>query len=128
MAQKICKPETENQKTNFYCEKCDYSCNKYFLYKQHLNTKKHNSEKCSKMLIENMQTLICSCGKKYKHVQSFNRHIKQCEDKNEKKIEVTKNEENELLRNMLGTLIEQNQNLATGMKKILNSINKNSKL
>ena len=118
MAQKICKPDTENQKQEFYCEKCDYSCNKSFLFKQHLNTKKHNSEKCSKMLTENMQTLICSCGKKYKHIQSFNRHIKQCEIKNTNKINVTKSEENELLKNMIGTLIEQNQNIILENKEM----------
>ena len=31
-----------------------------------------------------MQTIICSCGKKYKHIQSYNRHIKTCKYKNNK--------------------------------------------
>lgn len=122
MAQKICNPETENQKTDFYCEKCDYSCNKYFLFKQHLKTKKHNLEKCSKMLIENMQSIICSCGKKYKHIQSYNRHIKNCKDKINKTSELEKKEENELLRNMIGTLIEQNQNIILENKEMRNMV------
>ena len=109
MAQKICTPETEIPKSNYYCEKCNYSCNKYFLFKQHLNTKKHNFGQCSKMLTENMQLYKCSCGKNYKHIQSFHRHEKSCT----KKIDIVEkkdivDKENELLRGMITTLIEQN--------------------
>ena len=73
------------------------------------------------MLIENMQSLICSCGKKYKHVQSFNRHIKNCKkgEKQENQIikENTQNE-NELLRIMITTLIEQNNNILLENKEM----------
>lgn len=117
MAQKICNDETEIQKQEFYCKKCDYYCNKSFLFKQHLKTKKHTSDKCSKMLTENMRTIICSCGKKYKHIQSYNRHIKTCKF-NVNSEEVNKSEENELLKNMIGTLIKQNQNIILENKEM----------
>ncbi len=131
MAQKICKNETDDKNRDFYCEKCDYSCDKLFLFKQHIKTKKHNSQKCSKMLIENMQTLTCSCGKIYKHVQSYNRHIKTCESRCIQNKQVDKNlqdnkcEENELLKSMITTLIEQNKNIITEnteMRKMVNTM------
>ena len=55
---------------NFYCEKCDYkSCRKND-FNKHLQSKKHNAQNGSKMLIEN-SLYICNCNKKYKHIQSF---------------------------------------------------------
>ena len=30
-----------NVKTSFYCSACDYTCSRKFLWKQHLETKKH---------------------------------------------------------------------------------------
>jgi len=64
----------------------------------------------------------CLCGKIYKHVQSFNRHIGKCEERNNEGNEevddaneytalVVKdnNEETRELRGMITTLISQNQ-------------------
>ena len=78
MPQKICTSVPSNNNFKYFCEKCDYGCNKLFLYNQHLKTKKHEKQKCSKMLIKNMPQHKCSCGRIYKHVQSYNRHIKNC--------------------------------------------------
>ena len=83
MLAKICASETEIKNTKFYCKKCDYSCNKQFLLNQHNKTKKHLVQECSQMLDVNMlpqqiQQLMCKCGKTYKHQQSYNRHIKTC--------------------------------------------------
>lgn len=119
MAQKICNPETEKQQSKYHCEFCDYSCQKLFLFNQHLKTKKHKNHECSKMLTENMQTYVCSCGKIYKHIQSYNRHIKNCktsENKIEKKTVI--DSENDLLRGMITTLIEQNKNIILENKEM----------
>ena len=32
----------------YYCEKCHYSCNRKFLWTQHLRSKKHNNNKKTK--------------------------------------------------------------------------------
>lgn len=48
----------------FHCEKCDYTCATKYLFKQHLSTKKHR--------------LRCTCGKSYRHIQSYKRHAAKC--------------------------------------------------
>ena len=53
---KIC----EIPKSNFYCEKCDYSCSNKFLWKQHINTMKHSHIK----MLKNAQNMLKICGKK----------------------------------------------------------------
>ena len=114
---KICKTETEKKNQEFHCKFCDYSCNKLFLYKQHIKTKKHKKNECSQNAQKNMQDhLCCKCGKIYKHVQSFKRHQKICpifaKSQNvalaEKSTPQDDSEKKEL-RNMITTLITQNQ-------------------
>tara|TARA_B100001063_G_scaffold246924_1_gene288554 strand:- start:2412 stop:3299 length:888 start_codon:yes stop_codon:yes gene_type:complete len=112
MLKKICSDETINQKYKFYCEKCDYGSNKKFLFKQHCETKKHRKPQCSKMLTKNMLSYNCSCGRIYKHIQSYNRHKKLCSTELAK---ITNDQdmdnEKEELRSMISTLITQNQNM-----------------
>jgi len=104
MLKNICSENVSKEKKQFYCEKCDYSCDKLFLYKQHCSTKKHQNGKCSKMLKKYAQIYKCECGKEYKHIQSFNRHEKTCVFKNSDK-------EKQELRTMISTLVSQNQNM-----------------
>lgn len=118
MLKKICSDETINQKPKFYCEKCDYGSNKKFLFKQHCETKKHKNPQCSQMLTKNMPFFICNCGRQYKHIQSFNRHKKSCsnelttiQSQEVKSAENHKDQEKEELRQMISTLITQNQNM-----------------
>ncbi len=117
MLAKICKIETEKKSGKFYCEICDYSCDKKFLFTQHVKTKKHQKNQCSVNARKNMQDHVCSiCGKTYKHKQSYNRHVKLCTEaqnntnviivnKDDQKDDVEKKE----LRHMITTLITQNQ-------------------
>ena len=116
MLAKICKNETDGKSANFYCECCDYSCNKKFLFTQHIKTKKHQKNKCSQNARKNMQEHVCSvCGKCYKHKQSYNRHIKLCGMQQNENLVIIEKENNhddvekKELRNMITTLITQNQ-------------------
>jgi hypothetical protein len=70
------------------------------------------------MLTKNMPFFICNCGRQYKHIQSFNRHKKSCsnelttiQSQEVKSSENHKDKEKEELRQMISTLITQNQNM-----------------
>ena len=117
MAQKICPDKASNDSPKFYCEKCDYSCNKLFLFKQHCSTKKHLRTECSKKLTKHAQIYECPCGRTYKHIQSYNRHQKSCQHA---QINQTRSsdKEKEELRGMIATLITQNQNMLLENKEM----------
>ena len=60
----------------YYCELCDYTCFKISDFKKHNNSKKHNATFSAKNATKN--SLLCECGKEYKHSSSFYRHKKKC--------------------------------------------------
>lgn len=107
---------------NYYCEKCKYGCNKKYLMNQHKKTKKHK--------FTNVGLNICSCGKRYKHIQSLNRHKLNCNSKvqiNNNSIDKykNKNNENDDLKNMILSLVEQNKNMIVennNMREIIKEI------
>ena len=117
MPQKICPDNASNDNQKFYCAKCDYGCNKLFLFKQHCNTKKHLKTECSKMLTKHAQTYECPCGRTYKHVQSYNRHQKTCQHAQMHQPR-SSDKEKEELRGMIATLITQNQNMLLENKEM----------
>ena len=126
--QKYAPASNGNKKPKFYCEKCDYGCNRRFLMSQHEKTQKHqmlkNAQKCSTPEEDKSALHKCKCGKKYKHVQSYKRHVKTCqigEVNNELVIE-KHDKTNDELRNMLSTISEQYKNMVienAEMRKIV---------
>ena len=117
MLKKICKTDTEGKVYEYYCESCDYGCHKKFLYTQHINTKKHQRAQCSKNAHKNMQPILqCDCGRRYRHIQSYNRHQRTCPAARGADASAAKNvviddreSERDELRTMITTLIRQNQ-------------------
>lgn len=101
----------------FYCNKCDYTCNKKGDYTKHINSKKHNATKCYINATSN--SLLCKCGKEYKHTSSFYRHKKICKfiDKETDEIEAPDFKEsatlqpNKLDPEIVKGLLMQNQEL-----------------
>tara|TARA_B100000287_G_scaffold420976_1_gene461051 strand:- start:700 stop:1575 length:876 start_codon:yes stop_codon:yes gene_type:complete len=108
MLKKICSNEVSHKNSKFYCEKCDYSCDKLFLFKQHCSTKKHNRKKCSKCSKKYADAYTCACGKEYKHIQSFKRHERNCKAA---ASTIQADTEKEDLKSMVSLLITQNQNM-----------------
>ena len=106
MLEKICSNQVSDKNTKFYCKRCDYSCEKIFLFKQHCLTKKHNRSQCSNGSKKYANLYTCGCGKQYKHVQSFSRHEKTCKASGGDK-------EKDDLRTMVSVLISQNNNMLT---------------
>ena len=136
MLAKICKNSDGKKKNLFICEFCDYKCTTKFLYNQHCSTKKHKKAEMLGNARKNMHQHVCSCGKKYIHKQSYNRHVKACpyfvgeneiiEKKTEeflKKVDISKkdddsDEEKKELRGMIKQLIVQNQNMLMENKEM----------
>ena len=56
----------------FECKKCDYNCNSQSLWRQHLNTRKHNKEQ-----LEPTKN-VCVCGNSYKTRSGLWKHEKKC--------------------------------------------------
>jgi hypothetical protein len=118
------------KKYKYFCDICDYGCSRKFLMHQHKKTQKHKSAYLSVGNAQNAHSEICyhacSCGKKYKHVQSFNRHKKICqhsEDETENlKIVVKENESEVDLKSMITALIEQNKSILLENKEYRNIV------
>jgi hypothetical protein len=103
---------------NFYCEKCNYGCDKKYTMNRHKNTKKH------KLMDNNIN--ICSCGKRYKHIQSLNRHKLICNNSIDNyNYNYNYKNENEDLKNIILSLVEQNKNMIienNNMRNIIKEI------
>lgn len=88
MLPKMLSKSLKKSHSNFYCEKCDYSANRKSDLQKHFKSKKHNATMLS--VISDSDTIICGCGKEYKHRSSFYRHKKICkfivEQESESKI------------------------------------------
>jgi len=69
----------ESPINKYTCDTCDYSCSKNSDFIKHINTNKHKAHKCS-FNAQKIEIFTCDCGKTYKHVQSYNRHKKECGD------------------------------------------------
>ena len=107
----------------FYCEKCDYNAKRKSDYNKHLHSIKHNAQKCSKMLTQN-SSYLCDCGKKYKHIQSFNRHKKLC--KGDKNDFVNLSDNKDELKDLVFKLINQNSELQKTISELIPNIGNNN--
>jgi hypothetical protein len=113
--------KTEGGKQEYHCDKCDYTCSATFLFKQHLATKKHRLGKPHIML-------KCTCGREYRHVQSYRRHAKTCDgapragrvepaDADDRKSDPDDPEKVEL-RAIIKTLVDQNRTILLENQKM----------
>jgi hypothetical protein len=72
------KKVVEKSSTIYFCKKCDYKCTRYYDFRKHLSTQKHNEQKRASIILDEIVIFSCECGKKYKHKQNLNRHKKTC--------------------------------------------------
>lgn len=105
---------TQKNSFKYVCEKCDFHSNKKNDYKRHLQTKKHNVDKC----LHNDDTknsFSCTCGKTFAYRQSLSRHKKTCTYKHEEKSDTqpvpTEIPDTPTLTSLLMKLIDTNEDL-----------------
>lgn len=123
----------------FYCEKCNYSCVRKFLWDQHLATQKHNRQRSAtpiKTLVKKTSVeYFCEhCGKGYKQRSGLWRHKKTCigaeKIKNKQNvINISENvgennEENIVIKN----LESENGDLKLLMEKMMTGIYNDTKV
>ena len=109
----------------FYCEKCDYkSCRKND-FNKHLQSKKHNAQNGSKMLMEN-SLYICNCNKKYKHIQSFNRHKKKCQEVKKEENTIIQSDNKDDMKDLVFKLINENQELRKTITEMIPKMGNNN--
>ena len=109
---------------NFYCEKCDYKSYRKNDFNKHLQSKKHNAQNGSKMLMEN-SLYICNCNKKYKHIQSFNRHKKICEGEKKEDIVLIPDNKDDM-KELVLKLINQNSELQKTIHDLIPKVGNNN--
>ena len=66
--------EQATEKSERYCNKCDFTCHKMSSWLRHISTTKHNKN----TPIDKKQSFICSCGKQYSDRSGLWRHTKIC--------------------------------------------------
>ena len=129
---------------NFFCEKCNYKCNKKSEFNKHLLTAKHKrivngSEKSLPINKTQDEKFVCICGKAYKYDTGYYRHKKNCngimlndnnldQDKTvQTMIELIKqnNEFKQLLVEQNRQIIEMSGNMSTTTNnKVIKNISK----
>jgi hypothetical protein len=101
----------------FYCQKCIYGCNRKNLFEQHKRTKKHNADATQCNANDKYK---CTCGKTYRYIRNLNRHLQDCSHGgyNGSGNVVALSNDNAELKNMITTLITQNNNILSENKEM----------
>ena len=116
----------------YYCKKCDFSSNKLSNYNNHLNTKKHKSTENQQEKSQKMPTIhICECGKIYKERTGLWKHKKKCDYKPEvedtmEKIVKEETKEDIDYKDVILTLVKQNNELQNTIKEMIPKIGNNN--
>jgi hypothetical protein len=115
----------------FVCKKCDYNCCKQSDWNKHVLTAKHIKDDAElQKNRQNRQNFACSCGNEYKYRQGLYNHKKKCTFKEE----ATNENDNISDKNLILTLIHQNNELQKQMLEVIkngtninNTINSHNK-
>lgn len=114
----------QNMTSRFFCDICEYRCQRKSCWNQHLRTLKHlvatTSNTTPQPSNKEYATLLCGCGKQYMERSGLWRHKKVCcgkatEVKCEEKNEV-KGQKVEVSEELLLMLVKQNSELMEMLK------------
>ena len=115
----------------FFCEKCDYKCNKKSEYSKHITTSKHKIlQNPTSFPIHSKQTYSCKCGKIYKHSSTLYHHKKKCsvnqyqESTNIITKEPTQQDKTDITQKLVELIMSKNQEFMTELVSNLTHSNK----
>ena len=117
----------EKNEPKFSCHDCNYVCSYLSDWSRHLLTSKHERLTNAKIKNEknekNEQIFYCDCGNNYKHKSSYCKHKKKCNFIKEQQNEETKIETNKDVdlfdKNLILSLIQQNNELQKQMLEVI---------
>jgi len=127
--------EMFNGVKKFFCEKCNFNCEKLSNWNIHLSTNKHLG---IIKVTPKPTSFVCECGKEYKHSSGLSKHRKQCsliskkinEHLNEPITDTelinTNNTSNYISKEMILEIIKQNNELKNEFKQMINEIKNNN--
>jgi hypothetical protein len=128
--------KSKNQKIYYECKYCQYLTSSNKDYNKHLNTKKHNKQINSNIIIiTNKENIIphqnnlrheCICGKSYKYAPGLSYHKKSCNIVNCKNEENSKNEDDLNYKDLVLQLINQNKILQNTITDLIPKIGNNN--
>jgi len=101
----------------FYCENCDYGCNKKSCWTQHKLTYKHSNSK-EKLMPANIKYACEECNIIFKHQSSYSRHKKTC------LLNIVKDEPSD--KELILILLKQNTELIELVKNGINNVSNNN--
>ena len=108
---------------NYECKICDFYTSKKTNYIIHLETNKHKNRE----ILQNPNDFVkkndkfdCDCGKSYKHKSTLCAHKKKC------KLDILSNKEEIDYKEIIKTLLEQNNSLQNTIKDLIPKIGNNS--
>jgi hypothetical protein len=124
--------KTPKNAQKYYCEKCDFGCNKLSEYNRHISTPKHQILTNTYIKdAENAKAYICDCGKEYKHRQSLNNHKKKCNyteivEEDNKMTKTSSDDDDELSVKDVMKIVMDNQQQLLETNKMMVDVVKNS--
>jgi hypothetical protein len=113
-----------NMNEKYFCDNCDYSCSKKFLWEQHLKTIKH---KRKQMETEETKILECNiCNKNFMNRSGLWKHKKKCQILINNETKIIEDNNKDTMKELVLKLINQNSELQKTIHEMIPNMGNNN--
>ena len=113
-----------NMNEKYFCDNCDYSCSKKFLWEQHLKTIKH---KRKQMETEETKILECNiCNKNFMNRSGLWKHKKKCQILINNEMKIIEDNNKDTMKELVLKLINQNSELQKTIHEMIPNMGNNN--
>ena len=113
-----------NMNEKYFCDNCDYSCSKKFLWEQHLKTIKH---KRKQMETEETKILKCNiCNKNFMNRSGLWKHKKKCQILINNETKIIEDNNKDTMKELVLKLINQNSELQKTIHEMIPNMGNNN--